>query len=275
MREAEWQLDTDAYLQEQRWWTQGRLHCEFLCQQMFLHAAATGWSEHNCTICWGWREPSPKQDLGVEPTAMELATLDSMCQDIKNLYQDVYQLHRLSRRGQCKEAMEECPCKEDPWLHSGMPPAQVAICTARGAMEAVASWCPSAWSPYWVCCCKLQHIQDVCCHKMRLIWENDGHGEGCPPMGPGSSHNPWRKDGKNEPLHQQVMLQQPPMQEVQVLMMLSRSPGEFPLWGTWNQTWRSPGGCLPRRRDRCQLPPVVAPGDSTLKGHCLKVDPVT
>ena len=57
VREAEWHLDTDAYLQEQRLWVHSGLHHEFLCQQMFLHAAATGWSEHDHAICHGQREP--------------------------------------------------------------------------------------------------------------------------------------------------------------------------------------------------------------------------
>ena len=60
-----------AYLEEQWQWAPDRLHHKYLCQQMFLHAAATSQSKHNCAICLG-REPLPNQDLGVEPTAMEL-----------------------------------------------------------------------------------------------------------------------------------------------------------------------------------------------------------
>ena len=60
VREAEWQLDADAYLQEQRWWLPSGLHHEFLCQQMFLLAATTGWSECDHNICWGQREPLPE-----------------------------------------------------------------------------------------------------------------------------------------------------------------------------------------------------------------------
>ena len=85
MREAEWWLDADAYLQEQWQWAHGSLHHEYLCQQMFLHATMTGQSEYEHAICWGWWGPSPKQDLGAEPTAMELVGLTSMYQDIKDL----------------------------------------------------------------------------------------------------------------------------------------------------------------------------------------------
>ena len=79
---------------------------------MFLHATVTGWSEYKCAIYWGWRKLSPKQDLGAEPTAMELVGPNSICQDIKDLYQDVYQLCWLPRRGWCEEATEEQLCKE-------------------------------------------------------------------------------------------------------------------------------------------------------------------
>ena len=87
VREAEQQLDANAYLKEQWQWAPSRLHHEYLCQQMFLHAAATGQSEHDCTIHWGRREPLPKEDLGAEPPAMELIHPDSTQEDIEDLYQ--------------------------------------------------------------------------------------------------------------------------------------------------------------------------------------------
>ena len=43
---------------------------------------------------------------------MELVGPDSTRQDTEDLYQDVYQLWRLPRKGQCEEAMEECFCLE-------------------------------------------------------------------------------------------------------------------------------------------------------------------
>ena len=112
MREAERWLDVDTYLQEQQQWAHGSLHHEHLSQQMFLHATVISQSEHECAIHWGQRKPSPKQDLGAEPTTMELVGPDCTCQDIKDLYQDIYQLHRLPGRGQCEEAMEENLHKE-------------------------------------------------------------------------------------------------------------------------------------------------------------------
>ena len=132
VREAEWRLDANAYLKEQWQWTSGGLHCKYLCQQMFSHTAANGWSKHDHAICQGQREPSPDWNLGAEPTAMELIHPDSMWEDIGGLYQDVYQLWRLPRRGQWEEATEEClhqdvlnSLKEHLWLKwPSMPPEE-------------------------------------------------------------------------------------------------------------------------------------------------------
>ena len=90
VRQAEWGLDTDTYLQEQWQWAHGSLHHDYLCQQMFLHAAVTDQSEYEHAICQGQREPSPEWDLGAEPTTMELIGPDSTCQDMEDLYWNVY-----------------------------------------------------------------------------------------------------------------------------------------------------------------------------------------
>ena len=52
----------------------------------------------------------------MEPTAIEHVHPDSTQEDIEDLYQDIYQLQRLPRTGQCKEANKECLHKEI--LHS-------------------------------------------------------------------------------------------------------------------------------------------------------------
>ena len=112
VRKAEWQLDANAYLEEQWQWVPGRLHHEYLCQQMFLHATATGWIEHDHAIhqglerivtqneTWGWNLP-PWNSF--TPTPQE---------EIEDLYWDVYKLQRLPGRGQHEEATVEYLCKE-------------------------------------------------------------------------------------------------------------------------------------------------------------------
>ena len=150
--------------------------------------------------------PLPEWNLGAKPTTMELIGADSTCQDIGDLYWDVYKLWRLPRRGLCEEATDEClhkvvldSIKECLWLkwpstQSEVEQKQLPANTAQ----------PDPL--YRVCCCESQCVQVVCCHKTRLIWGNDGPSEEHPLMSPGSSCNPWRKDGKDEPLHQPQML---------------------------------------------------------------------
>ena len=58
VRDVERQLDTDVYLEENHWWVPCRLHCQFMLQRMFLHAAAIGQKEYDCAICQGQQEPS-------------------------------------------------------------------------------------------------------------------------------------------------------------------------------------------------------------------------
>ena len=111
VREVERQLDANAYLNEQWQWTHSSLHHEFLFQQMFQHAMVTSWSGYKCAICCGQREPLPEQDLLVEPTAMELISPNSTCQDIEELYWDVYKLSRLPGWGRSEEATEEWLCQ--------------------------------------------------------------------------------------------------------------------------------------------------------------------
>ena len=43
---------------------------------------------------------------------MEIVGPNSMCQDIQELYRDMYQLCRLLMRGRCEEGMEEHLCQE-------------------------------------------------------------------------------------------------------------------------------------------------------------------
>ena len=59
VREEEWQLDTDVYLEECEQWVPFGLHCDFLLHRMFIHAMAMGQKEHDHTIHHGRQGPSP------------------------------------------------------------------------------------------------------------------------------------------------------------------------------------------------------------------------
>ena len=75
--------------------------------QMFTHAAATGWKEHDQAIHWGWWQHSPKWDLGVEPSAMDLISPGMSWAEIRVIYNGVYQLWRSPRRSPCDEEIGE------------------------------------------------------------------------------------------------------------------------------------------------------------------------
>ena len=196
--EAEWQLDANAYLWEQWWWAHGRLHHEYLCQQMFLHATATGQHEH--AICQGQRKPLPEWDLWTEPTAMELIGPDSMCQDIKDLYQDVYQLWRLPGRGHCEEAMEEHICKElldsiKEYLWDKQPSAQLEGEQMQLPVNAPQPDTQMAFAA-------TNHSMSEKFTAIHwLIWGDDDPHERCPSMGPCGSCIAGRMDGEVEPLY--------------------------------------------------------------------------
>ena len=101
----------------------------------------TGWSEYDQAIHQGWREPLLEQDLGAEPTAMELIHPYSTQDDMGDLYQDVYHLWRLLGRGWWEEAIKEHLCydvlnslKECLWLKwpSAQPEEQCKQVPANG-----------------------------------------------------------------------------------------------------------------------------------------------
>ena len=159
---------------------------------------------------------------------------------------------------------QRAPPQGNSQLHQEIPPVQVAICTARGGMESVVSWCTMAWSLYRVCHGESLHLQEVCCHKTGLMWGSIGPHEVCPQMCSGSCGS-TQKDGEDEPFPQPLafgqlqMLGQPlafrqPPKEILVLRMPRSSP---------------------YKKARCQLPPAGAPGNFLSKGHCPSKNPVT
>ena len=75
--------------------------------QMFCHAVATGWKEHDWAICWDQQQPSSKQDLGAEPSTVDLIGPETSQAKIRVIYNDVYQLQRSPRRSPCDEETRE------------------------------------------------------------------------------------------------------------------------------------------------------------------------
>ena len=57
-------------------------------------------------------EPSPRQDLEVEPSAMDVIGPETSQAQIRVIYDEVYQLHRLPGRSPCNEGTGERFCQE-------------------------------------------------------------------------------------------------------------------------------------------------------------------
>ena len=107
VREAERELETEVYLEEQKWWLPGRLHHEYLCHQMFVPVVTMGQKECDWAIHCGWREQSSPWSLHRKATAMESINPNLTCEEIQGLYQEVYQLQRLPGGSHCEGTMEE------------------------------------------------------------------------------------------------------------------------------------------------------------------------
>ena len=112
VREAERQLDADAYPTECEQWVLFGLQHDFLLHRMFVHAMATGQQEHDHAIHHGRWEPSPVWDLGMEPSMVELIYANSTREEIAKIYQDVYQLQWLPGKMPCNVETEEQLCQE-------------------------------------------------------------------------------------------------------------------------------------------------------------------
>ena len=110
--EAERQLNADAFLDEYPWWECHGLHCLFLLYRMFLHAVATGRKEYDQAIFQGWWQPMPEQDLEAEPSAIELIGPGFIREEIRKVYNDVYQLWRSPQKSPFEAKMEESVCQE-------------------------------------------------------------------------------------------------------------------------------------------------------------------
>ena len=110
--EAERCLNADAFLDEYPRWEPLRFHCSFLLHQMFTHTMATGQKEHDWGICWGWQQPLPGSDLSAEQYTIELIGPRSTQEEIRGVYNDMYQLWRSPSKSPCNAEMEESICQE-------------------------------------------------------------------------------------------------------------------------------------------------------------------
>ena len=94
-----------------RWASLGSHH-PFIMHWMLTHTEATGQKEHDQAICQGWWQPSPKWDLVAESSAMDIIGAGTFQDEIRVIYNEVYQLQRLPSRSPCDGEAEEQVCQE-------------------------------------------------------------------------------------------------------------------------------------------------------------------
>ena len=225
---------------------------------MFLHTTATGQREHDCAIHLGWRELLPKWDLGAEPTAMALIYPDSTWEDIEDLYWDVYQLWRLPRRGQC-EVAKECPCKEilnsikeHLWLK--WPSAQLEG-EWRQLLTDVPLSDPHTEFPATNCSVYEEFTavkQDSYEGRMALV--RDAHWQALMAVAILEERMEWMSHSLSQQCSSSCWCSG--SHRCRRSRSKRRSPGDFPLQGTWSQNGRLPGNFLPQ-------------------WHCSRVGPVS
>ena len=171
---------------------------------------------------------------------------------------DVYQLHRLLRRGQCKETIEECLCKDildsiKEHLQLKWPSTQLK--EEWRQLPANTPW-PDPCTEFAAVNCSM--YEKIAAAKWDS-YEEMMPSQGTPTNGPWWQLQSLKKEWKewaalpdtNAPAASDTLTQ-----EVQVLgMSKRRSPGDFLLCGTQSHSRRSPG-------------------DFPLQGHHSRVDPV-
>ena len=113
VREAERQLDADTFLDKYLRWEPHGCHCLFLIYQIFAHAVATGQKEYNQAVHQGWQQPSPEQDLIVEPSTIELVGPRSSREEIRGcaVIYTSYGGHLAKALVTCDAEMEERTCQ--------------------------------------------------------------------------------------------------------------------------------------------------------------------
>ena len=110
--EADRWLDASIFLDKYPRWEPCGLHHPFVKYQMFAHAVVTRKKEYDWAIHWGQPQPLPKWDLSAEPSTIELIDLRSTREEIREVYNDVYQLWRSPGKSLCNAETEERTCQD-------------------------------------------------------------------------------------------------------------------------------------------------------------------
>ena len=122
VREAEWRLDAELFLDEYPRWELGAPHWSVILHEMFLHAAKQGQKEAERFICWGHQGSLPRPDLEADQSAMKLMGYQTSHKEIPDIYHSVYLLKRSPgplpcRLQKIREAIHDILFFLRSWLH--------------------------------------------------------------------------------------------------------------------------------------------------------------
>ena len=87
------------------------------CTRCFNMLQPQGKKENDQAIYWGQWQPLPEWDLEVESSAVELIGPKSPREEIRGVYNDVYQLQKSLGKNPYDAEMEERVCQENSRLH--------------------------------------------------------------------------------------------------------------------------------------------------------------
>ena len=89
VREVEWCLDAELFLDEYPRWESDRPHHPYILQWMFAHAETAVRKEYDCTVCQGHWQPLSEQDTSVEAPTIKLVGYKTTQEEIIVLYHEV------------------------------------------------------------------------------------------------------------------------------------------------------------------------------------------
>ena len=103
IRESEWMVDLEVFLDEYPQWGLGTPHWSVVLHEMFLHATGQGWKEAECMFCLGCWGSVPEPDPRADQSAMELVGYQTSRKEMRDIYHSVYLLRRSQGSPACGE----------------------------------------------------------------------------------------------------------------------------------------------------------------------------
>ena len=95
IREMEWVVDVDLFLNAQNHWADDSPHHLMILHEMFLHATSEGQKEAEQVMHQGYQQHMPQLDPRADLPAIQLVHPKIGRRELLDLYLEVYKLHRL------------------------------------------------------------------------------------------------------------------------------------------------------------------------------------